>query len=58
MFKKIKQISQHNVRDYFKMISSPNFHLLGWCPAGPVLRHVEKVPLLPWLITVLVMVSQ
>ena len=23
----------------------------GWCPAGPVLPHGEKVPLKPWLAT-------
>ena len=28
-----------------KMIGSPDFHLLGWCPAGPVLPDMEKVPL-------------
>ena len=32
--------------------------ILGWCPAGPVLHNGEKVPLLPWLATLLVMVSQ
>ena len=28
-----------------KMINSLNFHLLGWCPAGSVLPHGERVPL-------------
>ena len=57
MFQKIKQISKHNLGGFFlnrkfpiKMISSPNFHILGWCPAGPVLLHVEKVPLQPSLV--------
>ena len=27
------------------LISLQNFEILGWCPAGPVLRHGEKVPL-------------
>ena len=22
-----------------------DFEILGWCPAGPVLPHAEKVPL-------------
>ena len=42
MFQKIKQISKHNLGGFFlngkfpiKMISSPNFHILGWCPARP-----------------------
>ena len=27
-------------------ITSPqDIKILGWCPAGPVLRHMEKVPL-------------
>ena len=32
--------------------------ILGWCPAGSVLPHGEKVPLWPWLVTLPVMVSQ
>ena len=28
-----------------RMINSPDFHLLGWCPAGPVLPYGGKVPL-------------
>ena len=35
-----------------------DFEILGWCPVGPVLPHGEKVPLYPWLATLLVMVSQ
>ena len=35
-----------------------DIEILGWCPAGPVLPHEEKVPLKPWLATLLVMVSQ
>ena len=35
-----------------------DFEILGWCPAGSVLPHGEKVPLYPWLATLLVMVSQ
>ena len=35
-----------------------DFEILGWCPAGPVLSHGEKVPLQPWFATLLVMVSQ
>ena len=35
-----------------------DFEILGWCPAGPVLPHGEKVPLWPWLATLLVMVSR
>ena len=31
--------------------------VLGWCPVGPVLPHGEKVPLYPWLATLLVMVT-
>ena len=34
-----------------------DFEILGWCPAGPVLPNVEKVPLWPWLATLLVIVS-
>ena len=26
-------------------ISSGDYEILGWCPAGPVLPHGEKVPL-------------
>ena len=32
--------------------------LQGWCPAGSVLLHGEKVPLKPWLATLLLMMSQ
>ena len=42
----------------FKLIniSLPrDFEILGWCP---VLPHGEKVPLQPWLATLLVMLSQ
>ena len=35
-----------------------DIEMLGWCPAGPVLPHGKKVPLQPWLATLLVMVSQ
>ena len=35
-----------------------DFEILGWCPAGPVLFHGEKVPIWPWLATLLVMVSR
>ena len=41
-----------------KMPYPRDFEILGWCPAGPVLPHGEKVPLQPWLATLLVMVSQ
>ena len=32
--------------------------ILGWRLAGPVLPYGEKVPLWPWLATLLVMVSR
>ena len=35
-----------------------DIEILGWCPVGPVLPHGEKVPLKPWLATLLVMLSQ
>ena len=34
-----------------------DYEILGWWPVGPVLPHGEKVPLYPWLATLLVMVS-
>ena len=37
---------------------NPLPEILGWCPTGPVLPHWQKVPLQPWLATLLVMVSQ
>ena len=40
---------KHTLRD---------FEILGWCPAWSVLPHGEKVPLYPWLATLLVMVSR
>ena len=27
------------------LINPQDIEILGWCPAGPVLPHVEKVPL-------------
>ena len=36
--------------------SPQEFEILAWCPARPVLPHGEKVPLQPWLATLLVMV--
>ena len=41
-----------------KKVFPRDFEILGWCPAGPVLPHGEKVPLQPWLATLLVMVSR
>ena len=35
-----------------------DFEILGWFPARPVLAHGEKVPLQPWLATLLVIVSR
>ena len=35
-----------------------DIEILGWCPAGSVLPCGEKVPLQPWLATLLVMVSR
>ena len=37
---------------------SEDIKILGWCPAGPVFTHGEKVPLKPWLATLLEMISQ
>ena len=34
-----------------------DIEILGWCPAGSVLPHGEKVPLRPWMVTLIVMVS-
>ena len=31
--------------------------ILGWCPAGTLLPHGEKVPLQPWLAILLMMLS-
>ena len=39
------------------VIQPRDIEILGWCPAGQVLPHGEKVPLKPWLTTLLVMVS-
>ena len=33
-----------------KEVCPQDITILGWCPAGPVLPHGEKVPLLPWLV--------
>ena len=30
---------------HFGRFDKRNFEILGWCPAGPVLPHGEKVPL-------------
>ena len=35
-----------------------DFEILGWSPAGTFLPHGEKVPLQPWLATLLVIVSR
>ena len=35
-----------------------DIEILDWCPANSVLFHGEKVSLQPWLVTVLVMMSQ
>ena len=32
--------------------------ILDWCSVGPVFPHGEKVPLYPWLATLLVMLSR
>ena len=35
-----------------------DIEILGLCPAGPVLSHGKRVPLWPWLATLLVMGTQ
>ena len=30
---------------YTMFLNPQDFEILGWCPAGPVLPHGEKVPL-------------
>ena len=35
-----------------------DIEILGWCQAGSVIPDGEKVPLKPWLATILVMVSR
>ena len=34
-----------------------DIEILGWFPGGTVLPHGDKIPLKPWLGTLLVMVS-
>ena len=36
---------------------SSDIEILSWCPAELDLAHGEKVPLKPWLVALLVMVS-
>ena len=38
-------------------IYTQDIEIKGWCPLGTVLPHGEKVPLQPWLATLLVMLS-
>ena len=49
----------HFFQVQIKVLPPPqDIEVLGSCPAGPVLHHGEKVPLQPWLTTLLLMVSQ
>ena len=53
------QLSLLWIRTSCLVYSHPqHIEILGWCPVGSILPHGEKVPLLSWLATVLVMVSQ